>query len=165
MVRAMRVASGLALLALARGQTAAPRVNCGETEPDPASAAFTTSNSHPDECRGADGANVGAVDWGHVVTACSGVIPNTYTGTPYGLGTTAEQCRLDLCEATPECTAAIEAYGNDLEACNPAGNYLQAMYRAVAWRDACLGAHAGATPPSFAGPLQAPRRPQPLNLR
>jgi hypothetical protein len=139
----MRVASGLTLFALARGQDA--RINCGETEPVYSAATFASRSSIPDECRGADGANLGAVDWGHVVSACQGIIPITYTGPPYGLGTTAEQCRADLCEATPSCTAAIEAYGNDLESCNPAGNYNEAVYRAVAWRDACLGAHAVAT--------------------
>ena len=144
MARTMRVASGLTLFALARGQG----LNCGEAEPVYSAAAFTTRNSHPDECRSPDGANLGAVDWGRVVTACQGIIPSSYTSAPYGLGTTAEQCSADLCEATPECTAAIEAYANDLESCNPAGNYLQGLYRAVAWRDACIGARAEFAPTS-----------------
>ena len=133
MVRAMRVASGCALLALAQGQY------CGEPAPTYSPTEFTSRNPSPDECRSADGASLGAVDWGQVTTHCEGIIPATYTGSPYGAGTTAAQCQADLCEATPECTAAIEAYGNDLETCNPEGNFNEAMYRAVAWRDACLG--------------------------
>lgn len=173
----MRVASGLTLFALARGQG----INCGEPEPVYSVAAFTTRNPSPDECRSPDGASLSGVDWGRVVTACQGIIPSTYTGAPYGVGTTAEQCRADLCEATPECTAAIEAWGNDLESCNPAGNYMQVVYRAKAWRDACIGARAKPAPTSprattsndlaetvaqVIPTLQAPRRhPPTLSLR
>jgi hypothetical protein len=138
MVRAMRVASGCALLALARGQ-----VNCGETAPSyPGAGMFTSNNASPDECRGADGAALAGTLWNSVVAACAGSIPDTYTGPPYGEGTTEAQCEADLCEATPACTAAIEAYGTGLQNCNPPGNFMASVYKAVAWRDACVGTRA-----------------------
>ena len=141
----MRVASGCALLALARGQ----QVNCGETAPSypgvvppPGVGMFTSNNPSPEECRNADGAPLTSLLWTGVATACAGSIPDTYTGFPYGAGTTEAQCQADLCEAAPACTAAIEAYGTGLENCNPPGNYMASLYKAVAWRDACLGARA-----------------------
>jgi hypothetical protein len=145
MARAMmRVASGSALLALARGQ-----VNCGETvpsypgiSPTPGVGMFTSNNPSPVECRNADNAALAGMLWTGVVAACAGSIPDTYTGPPYGEGTTEAQCQADLCEATPACTAAIEAYGTGLQNCNPPGNFMASVYKAVAWRDACVGTRA-----------------------
>jgi len=103
---------------------------------------FTSNNPSPVECRNADNAALAGMLWTGVVAACAGSIPDTYTGPPYGEGTTEAQCEADLCEATPACTAAIEAYGTGLENCNPPGNYMAVMYKAVAWRDACVGTRA-----------------------
>ena len=59
---------------------------------------------------------------------------------PYSDGTTLEDCQRDLCEATAECTQAIETWGNTLEQCNPMDNYAGSVFKAIAWRDACFGA-------------------------
>jgi len=59
---------------------------------------------------------------------------------PYSDGTTLEDCQRDLCEATAECTQAIETWGNTLSDCNPMDNYYVSVFKAIAWRDACVGA-------------------------
>eukprot|EP01045_Picozoa_sp_COSAG04_P033339 COSAG04_NODE_6865_length_1238_cov_9.361257_2_plen_152_part_01 len=116
--------SGL-LVELARGQ-AAPKVYCGVTTPD--RAAFATTNGHPVTCNDVStGANLVSTLGSAMTAACEGHIPAMYlsrTGEhPYSDGTTLEDCQRDLCEATAECTQAIETWGNTLEQCNPMDNY------------------------------------------
>lgn len=132
MVRAVRIAAGCALVALANGQ-----VQCGEPQPVYSPQAYATNNPNPSECSqyGAGGANL----WNAMLASCTGTIPATYTGSQNGAGSTEAQCQADLCRAAPACTTAIENWGNSLEACNPQGNYMATLFTAKAWRDACVG--------------------------
>ena len=120
----------LAAPPLARGQT----IQCGEPVPVYSAAAYATSNGNPSGCP-----TSGPGSYAAMTAACRNDIPATYTSSPYGAGSTEAMCQADLCRAEPACTAAIEAWGNALEACNPQGNYMATLFMAKAWRDACVG--------------------------
>ena len=151
----MRLVSGCLLVELARGQTIFQpppppgRVFCGVTTPD--QSAFATTENHPVSCNDVStGASLGSTLWHAVRDACEGSVPAAYLHGGgehnYGEDATLEDCQRDLCEATAECTQAIETWGNTLEQCNPMDNYAVSVFKAVAWRDACVGA-----PPSRTG--------------
>ena len=173
--------SGL-LVELARGQIFQPpppppgRVFCGVTTPD--QSAFATANSHPVSCNDAStGASLTSTLWHAVGDACEGSVPAEYLHGHgehnYGEDATLEDCQRDLCEATAECTQAIETWGNTLSDCNPMDNYLLAGFKAIAWRDACVGARpswtgAASFQPCTARPSgtdRAPRMCRGLQLR
>ena len=157
----VRLVSGCLLVELARGQTIfqppppPARVFCGVTTPD--QSAFATTNSHPVSCNDAStGRALSSTLWHAVRDACEGSVPSEYLHGHgehnYGEDATLEDCQRDLCEATAECTQAIETWGNTLSDCNPMDNYMLSGFKAIAWRDACVGA-----PPSRAG-AASPRR-------